>query len=114
METIETRRTELFGDLKRSVYCGDLRKEDVQREVTLLGWVHRRRDLGGLIFVELRDRQGVVQVVFNPEINPETHRKAEALRSEYVIGVKGTVVLRPEGAANPNLSTGEIEVITKE
>ena len=105
---------DLFGNLKRTDYCGDLRKKDVGREVTLLGWIQRRRDLGGLIFVELRDRQGIVQVVFNPEENPGAHEKAQSLRGEYVVGVQGTVVLRPEGTANLKLNTGEIEVITKE
>jgi aspartyl-tRNA synthetase len=105
---------DLLGDLKRTDYCGDLRKEDANREVTLLGWVQRRRDLGGLIFVELRDRQGIVQVVFNPEVSPETHEKAQSLRSEFVVGVKGRVVSRPQGTANLKLKTGEIEVIAKE
>ncbi|MBP1698529.1 MAG: aspartate--tRNA ligase, partial [Deltaproteobacteria bacterium] len=105
---------DLLGDLKRTGYCGDLNKKDVNRDVTLLGWVQRRRDLGGLIFVELRDRQGIAQVVFNPEINPRAHEKAQSVRSEYVLGVQGTVVMRPEGTANPKLSTGEIEVIAKE
>jgi aspartyl-tRNA synthetase len=105
---------DLLGNLKRTDFCGDLRKKDVGREVTLLGWVQRRRDLGGLIFVELRDRQGIVQVVFNPEKNSGAHEKAQSLRGEYVVGVRGTVVLRPEGTANLKLNTGEIEVITKE
>jgi aspartyl-tRNA synthetase len=101
---------DFLGDLKRTGYCGDLNKKDVNREVTLLGWVQRRRDLGGLIFVELRDRQGIVQVVFNPEMNPQAHEKAQSIRGEYVLGVQGTVVTRPEGTANPKLNTGEIEV----
>ena len=105
---------DLLGNLKRTDYCGDLKKKDVNREVTLLGWVQRRRDLGGLIFVELRDRQGIVQVVFNPEVSSGTHEKAQSLRSEYVLGVKGAVVARPEGTVNPKLNTGEIEVIAKE
>ncbi len=105
---------DLLGDLKRTDYCGDLRKEDANREVTLLGWVQRRRDLGGLIFIELRDRQGNVQVVFNPEVNREIHEKAQSLRSEYVVGVRGRVVFRPEGTVNPKLNTGEIEVVAKE
>ena len=105
---------DLLGNMKRTDYCGDLRKEDANREVTLLGWVQRRRDLGGLIFIELRDRQGNVQVVFNPEVNPEVHEKAQSLRSEYVVGVRGRVVFRPEGTVNPKLNTGEIEVVAKE
>ena len=114
MENAEVRRPDLLGDLKRTDYCGDLGRKDVDREVVLLGWVQRRRDLGGLIFVELRDRQGIVQVVFNPEVNPEAHEKAQSLRSEYVVGVRGKVLLRPEGTVNPNLKTGEIEVIAGE
>ena len=107
-------KTDLLGDLERTDYCGDLRPKDVTRDVTLLGWVQRRRDLGGLIFVELRDRQGIVQVVFNPEVSPQAHEKAQSLRSEFVMGVKGKVVTRPEGTANPNLETGEIEVVAKD
>src|SRR5512143_4316675 len=94
---------DFLGDLKRTGYCGDLDKKDVNKEVVLLGWVQRRRDLGGLIFVEMRDRQGIVQVVFNPEINPQAHEKAQLLRSEYVVAVKGRIVHRPEGTINPNL-----------
>jgi aspartyl-tRNA synthetase len=103
-------KPDFLGDLKRTDYCGDLRGNDIDREVILLGWVHRRRDLGGLIFIELRDRQGTVQVVFNPEANPEAHEKAGLLRSEYVIGVRGRVVRRPEGTSNPKVPTGEVEV----
>lgn len=105
---------DFLGDWKRTDYCGNLRKEDRGREIILLGWVQKRRDLGGLIFVEMRDRQGIVQVVFNPETDPKVHEKAQALRSEYVIGIRGDVVLRPEGTANPKLDTGEIEVAVKE
>ncbi len=97
---------DLLGSLKRTDYCGDLSIKDANREVILLGWVQRRRDLGGLIFVELRDRQGIVQVVFNPEVNPEAHPKAQSLRNEYVVGIQGTVVKRPEGTVNPKLKTG--------
>jgi aspartyl-tRNA synthetase len=105
---------DLLGNLKRTGYCGDLDKKDVNHEVTLLGWVQRRRDLGGLIFIELRDRRGIVQVVFNPEVSSGAHEKAQSLRSEYVIAVIGTVVERPKGTANPKLRTGEIEVLAKE
>ncbi|HXX33670.1 MAG TPA: aspartate--tRNA ligase [Thermodesulfobacteriota bacterium] len=105
---------DLLGNLKRTDYCGDLDKKDVNRNVTLLGWVQRRRDLGGLIFIELRDRQGIVQVVFNPEVSPGAHEKAQSLRSEYVMAVIGTVAERPKGTANPKLRTGEIEVLAKE
>jgi aspartyl-tRNA synthetase len=105
---------DLLGNLKRTDYCGGFNKKDVNREVTLLGWVQRRRDLGGLIFIELRDRQGIVQVVFNPEVSLGAHEKAQSLRSEYVIAVIGTVAERPKGTANPKLRTGEIEVLAKE
>lgn len=105
---------DFLEDWKRTDYCGELRKKDVGRTVTLLGWVQKRRDLGGLIFIEVRDRYGLVQAVFNPESNAKAHEKAQSLRSEYVVGVKGEVVLRPEGTANPKLATGEIEVAVKE
>jgi len=105
---------DFLGELKRTDYCGDIRKKDEKREVVLLGWVQRRRDLGGLIFIEMRDRQGLVQVVFNPELSADAHEKAQSLRGEYVVAVEGTVVMRPEGTANPKLKTGEIEVIAKE
>jgi aspartyl-tRNA synthetase len=105
---------DFLGNLKRTDYCGDINQKDVNREVTLMGWVQRRRDLGGLIFIELRDRQGIVQVVFNPESNSKAHTKAQSLRNEYVVEVEGTVVLRPEGTANPKLKTGEIEILAKE
>ncbi len=105
---------DFLGDLKRTDYCGDLDRRAIDREVALLGWVQRRRDLGGLIFVEMRDRQGVVQVVFNSEMNPEAHGKAQSLRSEYVVGITGRVSPRPEGTVNSKLKTGEIEVTVKE
>ncbi|MCX8118279.1 MAG: aspartate--tRNA ligase [Desulfobacterota bacterium] len=105
---------DLLGDWRRTDYCGELRRKDSGREVTLLGWVQKRRDLGGLIFIELRDRQGLVQVVFSPEASRQAHEKAQGLRSEYVVGVKGEVLLRPEGTANPKLPTGEVEVVARE
>ena len=94
----------------RSTSCGELRTGHVGQTVTLAGWVHRRRDHGNLIFIDLRDRYGLVQVVFNPELAPEAHAAAERFRSEWVVKVSGTVNARPEGTANPGLATGEIEV----
>lgn len=99
---------------QRSVFCGTLRKSDVGSEVTLNGWVQKRRDLGGVIFVDLRDRSGLVQVVFNPEINTEAHAIGDKVRTEYVISVKGKVVERDPETVNPNMLTGEIEVQVSE
>jgi len=91
--------------------CGGLSKKDVGSEVTLAGWVDRRRDHGGLIFIDLRDREGLVQVVFNPELSQSCHKIASEMRSEYVVRVSGKVSPRPKGTENPKLPTGEIEVI---
>jgi aspartyl-tRNA synthetase len=91
--------------------CGELKKKDVGSEVTLAGWVDRRRDHGGLIFIDLRDREGIVQVVFNPEVSQSCHRIASEMRSEYVVRVSGKIALRPKGTENLKLPTGEIEVI---
>jgi aspartyl-tRNA synthetase len=90
--------------------CGSLRIGDVGEEVVLRGWVNRRRDLGGLIFIDLRDRYGMTQVVFNPEIAPDAHQVASDVRSEYVLQIRGIVRERPEGTRNPKLATGDIEV----
>ncbi|HEU0116099.1 MAG TPA: aspartate--tRNA ligase, partial [Thermomicrobiales bacterium] len=92
------------------VTCGSLRASDVDETVVLNGWVNRRRDLGGLIFIDLRDRYGITQVVFNPQIAPEAHAIASDVRNEYVLRVDGVVRCRPEGTVNPKLATGEIEV----
>ena len=88
-----------MSDLQRTHTCGQLRKADTGSEVTLSGWVDTRRDHGGVIFIDLRDRYGKTQVVFNPEHNAETHKEASDLRSEYVIAVNGKVEERPEGMA---------------
>ncbi len=95
----------------KSHSCGELRKKHAGAEVTLAGWVDRRRDHGGLIFIDLRDREGIVQVVFNPEISKSCHEIASEMRSEYVVRVSGEVALRPPGTENPGLPTGDIEVI---
>ncbi len=98
----------------RTHTCGSLNKEHVGTEVSLAGWVNRRRDHGGLIFIDLRDREGIVQTVFNPEISPVSLKIAEEMRSEYVVRLTGEVALRPAGTENPKLPTGYIEVIVKE
>ena len=95
----------------KSHSCGELNKDDIASKVTLAGWVNRRRDHGGLIFIDLRDREGVVQVVFNPERSKPCHDIANQLRNEYVIRTSGEVSPRPPGTENPKLATGDIEVI---
>jgi aspartyl-tRNA synthetase len=96
---------------KRTIYCGQMRPEHIGKEIVLCGWVHRRRDHGGLVFVDLRDREGIAQVVFSPDSFPDAHEKADALRAEYVLSVRGTVRRRPEGTENRNLPTGAVEVV---
>jgi aspartyl-tRNA synthetase len=101
-----------LGTLQRTRYCGDLRAADADKEVVLMGWVHRRRDLGTLIFIDLRDRSGLAQIVFNKELHPAAHARAEELRSEYVVAVVGRVVKRQK--PNPDLASGEVEIIASE
>lgn len=103
-----------LGGMKRTHNCSELTAKDVGKEVVLMGWVQRRRDHGGVIFVDLRDREGITQAVFNPEFNEEIHKKAHVIRNEFVLAVRGTVVLRPEGMINPKLKTGEIDVMASE
>ncbi|MFC1980780.1 aspartate--tRNA ligase [Chloroflexota bacterium] len=98
----------------KSHSCGELRKEHVGTKVALAGWVDRRRDHGRLIFIDLRDREGTVQVVFNPELSETCHKIAEEMRSEYVIRIVGKVALRPQGTENPRLPTGDIEIVSAE
>jgi len=99
---------------KRSYYCGNLNANMIGCEVTLMGWAHRRRDHGGVIFVDLRDREGIVQIVFNPDEGGNVHTEAHKIRNEYVLAIKGRVRKRPEGMENPSLKTGEIEVVVSE
>lgn len=99
-----------LGNWKRTDYCGQLSAKDIDREVVLMGWALRRRDHGGLIFIDLRDREGIAQVVFDPEVNSAAHQVAEGVRSEFVLAIKGTVIPRPEGTVNPNMKTGEVEI----
>ena len=105
---------ESMGALRRTHTCNDLGPDFLDRETILMGWVLRRRDHGGVIFIDLRDRWGITQVVFNPEINEAVHAKAHQLRSEWVIAVRGTVTRRPADMENPKLQTGEIEVLVQE
>lgn len=107
----KTTGTTSFYGIKRTCYCGELRATDIGKEVVLKGWVHSRRDHGGLIFIDLRDREGICQVVLNPEtMNADDFQQAHSLKNEYVLAVKGQVIARPEGTVNPNLPTGEVEV----
>jgi len=103
-----------LGEWKRSCYCGAPRAEAVGQELILAGWVQSRRDHGGLIFVDVRDRSGITQVVFNPEVDAAAHEKAKQLRSEDVIAVRGTLAKRPLETLNPDLATGEVELRGKE
>ncbi|MBS6475230.1 MAG: aspartate--tRNA ligase [Clostridiales bacterium] len=105
---------ELLQDWKRTFMCAEIEKKDLNKQVTLMGWVQRRRDLGKLIFVWLRDRSGIVQVVFDAAQNQELFDKASQIRSEFVIAVKGTVIVREVSNINPSLKTGEIEVAVSE
>ncbi len=105
---------DFLGGLQRTQMCGELRAEQDGQDVVLMGWVNRRRDHGNLIFLDVRDRTGITQVVLDIEVSGEAHAKAEAARSEYVIAVKGTVRRRGAGLENPNMPTGDIEVVAKE
>ena len=97
----------------RTHKCGEVTKQHLDETIELCGWVHRRRDHGGVIFIDLRDREGLVQVVFNPD-ETEAFAIAESVRSEYVLHVKGRVKDRLEGTINPNMKTGEIEVMVNQ
>ena len=107
-------RVDPLGNLRRTHYCGRLRPEQVGREVVVCGWVHRRRDHGGVVFVDLRDRTGLIQVVFKPDTAPDAHARAETLRNEYVLAVRGQLDRREPLAVNPSLPTGEVELVGTE
>ena len=102
---------DFLGDLRRTEMCGTLRPSNAGKPAVLMGWVNRRRDLGNIIFIDLRDRTGVTQVVFNRELNPAAHAKAELLRNEYVIAAIGKVKLRDADTVNKNIPTGEVELV---
>jgi aspartyl-tRNA synthetase len=101
---------DFLGDLRRTNSCGELRAADAGKTALLMGWVHRRRDLGGVIFIHLRDRDGITQLVFDESKNADAHKRAQELSSEYVIAVEGKVSLRTPGTVNANIATGEVEV----
>src|SRR5690606_38604645 len=103
-------RQQDFTLMMRTHYCGQLNETLADQEVTLCGWVHRRRDHGGVIFLDIRDREGLAQVVFDPD-REETFALADRVRSEYVVKVRGKVRPRPAGAVNPNMASGAIEVL---
>ncbi len=106
--------TDQLGEMRRTHHCCELGVDDIGKEVVLMGWVQRRRDHGGVIFVDLRDKEGITQVVFNPERHRDSHAKAHVIRSEFVLAVRGTVEKRLEGMTNPKLYTGAIEVMASE
>ena len=105
---------ESMGALRRTHNCNELGLDQLDLPITLMGWVLRRRDHGGVIFIDLRDRWGITQVVFNPEVNPEVHAKAHQLRNEWVIAIRGTVAQRPADMDNPKIKTGAIEILVDE
>ena len=110
---METSQLDFLGELRRTHTCGELRAADAGKRALLMGWVHRRRDLGGVIFIHLRDREGVTQVVFHEDAAEAVHKKAEMLGSEYVVAVEGTVAKRTTETINPNLPTGEVELVAE-
>src|SRR6476661_1801348 len=103
-------KLDFLGDLRRTHSCGALRAPDAGQTALLMGWVHRRRDLGGVIFIHLRDRDGVTQLVFNESENGDAHQRAQELSSEFVIAAQGTVKLRSADTVNPTIATGEVEI----
>ncbi|MDD5086863.1 MAG: OB-fold nucleic acid binding domain-containing protein, partial [Candidatus Nanoarchaeia archaeon] len=100
--------------MTRTNTCGELTKKDVKKDVVLYGWTQSRRDHGGLIFIDLRDRHGLTQIVFDPSHNDKTHKMAEHIGREFVLNIKGKVRNRKQGMINPNMKTGEIEVLVDE
>src|ERR1700752_634376 len=103
-----------LGDLARTHYCGALREADVGASVTLMGWAATRRDLGGVIFIDLRDREGLCQVVARPEVSAAAHASADRVRGEYVLAVVGKVAARSAETVNPKLPTGAVEVLASQ
>jgi len=106
--------TDLLGNMKRTHTCSQLRDSDIDQEVVLMGWVQHRRDHGGVIFVDLRDKEGITQIVFNPVISESVHEKAQEIRNEYVLGIRGKVSARPGDMRNTNMETGAIEILVEQ
>src|SRR5688572_5750908 len=104
---------DFLGDLRRTHTCGGLRASDAGKRALIMGWVHRRRDLGGVIFIHLRDREGVTQAVFHEDASAEVHARAELLRSEFVVALEGKVTPRTPETVNPSIPTGEVEVVVE-
>src|SRR5258708_6560131 len=104
---------DFLGELRRSHTCGQLRASDAGSRALLMGWVHRRRDLGGVVFIHLRDREGVSQVVFHEDVEPDVHARAEQIRPEYVVAIEGRVEKRSPETINANLATGEVEIVAE-
>ena len=100
--------------MHKSIDCGSLRKTHLSQDVILAGWVHRRRDHGNIIFLDLRDRSGLIQVVFDPKSAPQAHNIAESVRNEWVLKIKGVVSNRPEGTVNPDMPTGDVEILAND
>ena len=109
-EPEQSLQLDFLGDLRRTHTCGQLRREDAGKRAIIMGWVHRRRDLGKVIFIHLRDRDGVTQIVFDEGLNAEVHDRAEQIRSEYVVAIEGRVELRTPDTINATIPTGEVEV----
>ena len=107
-------KLDFLGDLRRTHSCGELRANDVGTTAILMGWVHRRRDLGGVRFIHLRDREGITQLVFDESKNPQAHQRAQELSAEFVVAAQGSVTLRAPDTRNPNIATGEIEVAVQQ
>src|SRR5262245_65082897 len=105
---------ESLGDLRRTHYCGALREAQVGETVTLMGWAATRRDLGGVIFIDLRDREGICQVVARPEVSAAAHASADRVRGEYVLAVVGEVAARSAETVNPKIPSGGVEVLARE
>lgn len=107
-------KSENLGQWKRTRYCGEVSSKEIGKNLVLMGWVRRTRDHGGVIFIDLWDKTGIVQIVFSPQVSQEIHKEGESLKSEFVIAIKGKVRERPKGTENPSMPTGKIEVVVKE